>query len=173
MRRSFCSDDLASRKCSDGTDCTGLHLREVMSPRLSSTIRALRKRNKHAFSRLLQTVKVLRKQLDRRIYLTESKVANREIDIHPIEFIIPGKTTVDDQPYFVSLQADGEREIIQIMSQDTTAKKKDRKRRTTYTSRSADVRARGSKLAALDKKMLSWFWKAGTVVHWSSRRRRD
>ena len=113
MRRSFCSDDLASRKCSDGTDCTGLHLREVMSPRLASTIRALRKRNKPAFSRLLQTVKVLRKQLDhRRIYLTESKVANREIDIHPIEFIVPGKTTVDDQPYFVSLQADGEREII-------------------------------------------------------------
>ena len=113
MWRSFCSDYLASRKCSDGTDCTGLHLREVMSPRLASTIRALRKRNKPAFSRLLQTVKVLRKQLDhRRIYLTESKVANREIDIHPIEFIVPGKTTVDDQPYFVSLWADVEREII-------------------------------------------------------------
>ena len=87
-----------------------------MSPRLASTIRALkrkRKRNKPAFSRLLQAVDLLRKQLDhRRICLTESKVAKREIDIHPIEFIVPGKTTVDDQPYFVSLQADGEREII-------------------------------------------------------------
>ena len=50
-----------------------------------------------------------------------------------------------------------------------------RKRRTTYTSRSVVVRARSSNhtFAALDKKMLSWFWKAGTLVHWSSRRRRN
>ena len=80
-------------------------------------------------------------------------MANREIDIHPIEFIVPGKTTVHDQPCFVSLQADGEREIIVCehrLCHKIPLQKKDRRRRTTYTSRSADVRARGSKLAAKD-----------------------
>ena len=37
----------------------------------------------------------------------------------------------------------------------------------------SELEAPTTHFAALDKKMLSWFWKAGTVVHWSSRRRRD
>ena len=76
--RRFC----ASRRRSDGTDCT------------CSTIRALRKRNKPA-------VTDLGKQLDhRKTCLTESKVANRDIGIQPIKFVVPGKTTVLHQSYF-------------------------------------------------------------------------
>ena len=112
MPEKFCRNDLASRSCPYGTRCYFLHLSQVMSPRLASTIRALRKGNERACSRLIKTVHKMRHHLLQCKNVQSDSDTRAYIGIQHVELVVPGITTVHRQPYFVSLQADGESEII-------------------------------------------------------------